>query len=218
MEFLPVDAPEVEWLRDHDLHYRGPGGCFASYAPAIFERYLRILHPAQIHVGGDCQDVSWHEIAAAAGKPLVATSSYGDFLDVKDLPGFERLAGPLESELGDRQCDQLVAVLGGSNTDPDGCIVGFAEWWASMLPESPVLRSVPFDCATYLFAACSFSQIGRFVSPTFWWTKERSWIVVTPPDSLSSFIGCGASTAAAVQAAGVETLEVGPEDEVLFWR
>jgi hypothetical protein len=62
----------------------------------------------------------------------------------------------------DQQCAQLVETLGRSNTEPDACVVGFASWLASAVPESPAFKPVPFVDVTYLFAASPFSQITQF--------------------------------------------------------
>lgn len=217
MELLPVDLGAVEWLIDHDRRHRGDGSSFSGRAPAVFEVYLRILHPAQLVVGGVPRDVSWREVAGATGKPLLASCKFEDFDDVYEVPGFGRLVSPagMTGDLGDVQCNQLVDVLGVGNTEPDGCIVGFASHRASFVPSSPALKAVDFKGGTYLFAASSFAQVCDFgMSPSFWWPKDRSWILVTPSDSTSSLMGCGAETAAAVLSVGVEALVIGPDDPV----
>jgi hypothetical protein len=217
MELLPVDDQALEWLIDHSRRHRGDGSSFAGWAPAVFERYLRILHPAQIAAGGVPRDVSWREVADATGRTLLPSSRFEDFGEIREVAGFKDLVSPagMTDDLGDVQCRQLVEVLGAGNTEPDGCIVGFASHWASLVPSSPALKPVRLKGDTYLFAASSFVQVCEFLTPSFWWPKDQSWIVVTPSDTTSSLMGCGAQTAAAVLSVGVEALVIGPDDQVL---
>jgi hypothetical protein len=74
LEFSAIDVGEVEWLREHNRQTGGPAGTFLQYAPAIFERYLRIFHAGQVSISNDgdmnYRDVPWSEMAAVTGKTL----------------------------------------------------------------------------------------------------------------------------------------------------
>jgi len=54
------------------------GRALRSWIPDVFERYARILHPAERWTGGPTEWVRWKELSAWSGKPLAPTSSVHD--------------------------------------------------------------------------------------------------------------------------------------------
>jgi hypothetical protein len=85
VEFLPIDLDEVEWLREQN-HHQPQSGSFVADAPAIFERYLRILHPLQIQEGQAFREVPWAEVTGVSGSILTATSQLPNLPDIRHVP------------------------------------------------------------------------------------------------------------------------------------
>jgi hypothetical protein len=155
-------------------------------------------------------------MADALGITLRPDTKVKELLGIYSVPGFEDLAFPPGAMPPDHLCDQLVSVLRTSDGANDACIFGFASSWASMLPVSPALTPVKFEGETYHFAEGICDQVCHLSAfPTYWWPKDRAWLVLTPLDMMSSAIGCDGQTAESILAAGVEALAIGPLDQVL---
>jgi hypothetical protein len=215
VNLLKIDIEEVEWLLENDRQPDQTG--FAYYAPPIFERYLRILDPAHIHEdhpsGGppDWREVRWREITDALGVTLRPDTNVRELLDIYSVPGFEHLAFPGETSLSERLCHQLVSLLRTSDGANDACLFGFASSFSDTVSLSPALTPVEFKGEMYFFAEGSCDQLCQLsVFPTYWWPKDRAWLLVTPLDMVSSAIGCDVPTAESLLAAGVEALSIEP--------
>ncbi|MEV7028457.1 hypothetical protein AB0O00_40865, partial [Kitasatospora sp. NPDC093558] len=51
--------------------------------------------------------------------------------------------------------------------------------------------------------------LGEITGPEFWWPEDRSWVVTSDYDLLSTYVGCSAETAALILADdGIEALPV----------
>ena len=186
---------------------------YPRYLHAIFES----LHPAQLRVGAESRDVSWHEIAQATDKPLDAFSKFEDFAAIYSLPEYTTLAAPLEASPSDHLRAQLVRVLRECAVGQNTCLAGFDNAWGSILPQSPALTEYRAPRAIYFFAEIPFQILSQLeVFPAYWWPKDRSWVLVTPTDVQSSLLACNLETADAVLSSGIEVFEIQPNDAVLF--
>jgi hypothetical protein len=194
-----------------------------SFAPAGFEAYARVFHPAGSTDGG----ARWADLGAARG---VSLSPDVGFSEVTGLgpgdPALDDLT-PSEGALPQEPCSALARVLRRHTATPDSCWFclweGNGAFWShahtslaaddaspaerererdDARRQDDVLHGTPRveaeNRAYFLFhgpleAACAFEPAGWYDSPNLWWPEDRAWIVVTEVDGYSTYVGAGAA-------------------------
>ncbi|MET9323472.1 hypothetical protein ABZX75_25265 [Streptomyces sp. NPDC003038] len=62
------------------------------------------------------------------------------------------------------------------------------------------------------------ADVGITESPEFWWPHDRSWVVTSDVDLVSTYVGCSAKAAEHILSApGIEALPVTAETRVDFY-
>jgi hypothetical protein len=178
-----------------------------------FPAYLRILHPAQRTYNDIAEPVKWKDIAIVNGVTLEAFSRYHDISPLLSAYSSE-LGRPLQGELADFLLERLVTILRTHTSTPARCSFMFhGSWFHVPVPEK--FTEMQFRAEIYLASGGSCSEIIDFpVGPALWWPEDRAWVVASPLDTDSSFVGCCYSTAQElINDPILEALQVSANDE-----
>jgi hypothetical protein len=172
-----------------------------SLVPVVFERYVRILHPASAE---DDAPVRWGAVAIWAGREVHSLAQWDLLSRPNDEPTAPPpfVAAPDTGGLPPGQLAALCALLAAHTTTPDRCFVGVWEgygWLAdSAWSSAPALmldqrtfrvRSGPIGLA--LAVGPQGPGGGAFVAgpPTLLWPADRAWFVASDPDLDSTYVG-----------------------------
>jgi len=201
-----ADKAELAWIRELSSPTIGevthPG----------FPAYLRVPHPAQ---DSDYQPVTWAHIAAGNGRELQALDTYADVAPEESSAWLD-LAAPMQGELEENLLARLTALLSAHTSTPGRCTFLFhGSWFNQPVPHGAA--EITFWNASYIAVAGDPAELLSFpVSAELWWPADHSWVVATPLDNESSFIGCGLATARAIlDDDGMEALPVSAADSFL---
>lgn len=191
--------------------------------PKGFEAYARILHPAfekRRPVGERTvrrkPTVRWDEIAARAGIPLRADSSWEELANHSaDWTSRD----PDEGHLPRWQAEVLVSLLRPMTVAPNSCYFAIWEGWGGLEPERrwPGAATLKFPHRSYvLLQGAIEAAIESFGLPPFqqsaslWWPEDRAWIVATEIDYRWTYVG--GSSACVAQILADPQLETQPTD------
>jgi hypothetical protein len=195
-----------------------------SLVPPTFPAYARVLHPAVRYHGDDDVEVAWAEVAAHNGTvahPLAQwptlTGSWEYLEEDNQPPVWDR--APDEGHLPVDTARRLTAVLRGHTTTPDDCFFGIWSGSGFLGADAPTLvlphRELwlvrgPIDLATANLADEPSEQ-----SAHLWWPADRSWLVATDIDRMSTYVGGSAGCVADVLAAdGVEAVPAAADQSI----
>jgi hypothetical protein len=194
-----------------------PFGTVAALVPPLFAAYGRVLHPAVRYAGDDDVEVPWAAVAAAnaaVAHPLMqwpAVTGGWEFVAEEDQsPLWDD--SPAEGHLPSPVATRLAAVLRRHTGTPDDCRFGVWQGWGSVRSTGPLLRLPgrehllvrgPVELAAANLAAEPAEQ-----SANLWWPADRSWLVATDVDLMSTYVG--GSAACLAELAGTDGLEVVP--------
>lgn len=197
-----------------------------SLVPVVFDRYLRILHPAWSGTG---DPVRWETVATWSGRVDHPLAQW-DFLshprgDQNPAPPF--VAEPAAGALPRPQLAALCAILAAHTNTPDDCFVGVwegygwiddSEWpdaQALVLDErSFLVRRSPLGSALEMHSRLPGGP-AHAERPTLLWSADRAWFVASDPDLDSTYVGGSEALIAALSGSpDLETWEVGPDDGV----
>jgi hypothetical protein len=215
----PRDLQPAGWLVDR-LSF---GPTVGAWIPDGFERYARILHPANESWVGEGQradrQVRWSEIAEWSGKRLRPTSAIGDLLQRADGTSWREerpfRGMPAEAELLPPQLDRFLDLLMEETSTPDRLwLLTWAGWGdlpRRLTRQALVLsESLAKSGRSYiLFTGAIRPGTGephRLRFPSFWWPEDRAWFVSTDIDSVSTYVG--GSDALVTRLLGDDILEV----------
>jgi hypothetical protein len=235
IDWVPVlDREPIAWLAASGM--TAWGRKLRSWLPAVFEGYVRILHPAREMEAGVERFVRWSEIAAWSGKRLTRASSISDLVrrvDGRrwDDKGPDELPwrwlpanGYLEAPHFFRLVEHLAA-------DTSGAIWALVWYGYGGLPvrESLVrgaaMHIVPSERGdrAYLLFRGAIAEVETLLRPkgypleevpSFWWPEDRRWFVSTDIDNYSTYVGASSDTVARLLADDLlEVLPADPEDE-----
>jgi hypothetical protein len=199
-----TDPAPIDWILGH-LEF---GGTVGAWVAGGFDRYARLLHPAQegleAHRGSISRPVRWRELSAWSGKPLHRASWSDDLLLRSDgatwqAPGSDRNR-PAEGQLLNPDFDRLVDLLARATGTPQQLWLlvwnGYGGGQEGVAME--VSPSLTASARTYLLHRGAFEsgmghQIGSGPAfrepPSFWWPEDRAWFVSTDIDSTSTYVG-----------------------------
>ncbi|MFC6010481.1 hypothetical protein [Nocardia lasii] len=184
---------QLEWVSE-GMRRRFPAQV-DSLLPGIFPAYARLLHPLE------CADsagrevwLRWSDAADALGATVHRQMQLGAILsnesnvDLRNHPPTQR--HPTIS--WDDQLPELVSILRRHTTTPDSCYFAFWEGntaFDGIPPEVPKLTIQ--DMRYFIFKGPISRAIDHFhgLPPTIWWTQDRKWLVSSPDDFPSTYVG-----------------------------
>ncbi|MFE9636458.1 hypothetical protein [Streptomyces sp. NPDC006463] len=198
------DGTELAWLQERlGRSGTGPGHVVSELVPSGFEAYVRIFHRFEA-VDGSGRTRRWRTWAEEGGIAFHSELSHLSLPDEHDAAG-EPVWQTEEGDLDDRSRGALARLLAGMTGDQE---VYFAYDLAALCrgEEEPLVRR---SCLTDLESVREEVK-GRVGSdgPEFWWPQDRSWVVTTDYDLLSTYVGCSNETAE--QILGDDELEALP--------
>ncbi|MFK0257904.1 hypothetical protein [Streptomyces sp. NPDC090445] len=186
------EGTELAWLQERlGRAEPGPGHLVSELVPSGFEAYVRIFHRFEA-TDGSGRSLRWRARAETAGVAFHAELSHWSLRDHGDSnPG-----GPLwlteAGALDDHSRQALARVLAGVAGDQ-------AVWFAYDLAalcwgeEEPLVRRSPLAHLEAVREAVA-DRVGTS-GPEFWWPQDRSWVVTSDYDLVSTYVGCSAETA-----------------------
>ncbi|PJN03771.1 hypothetical protein CG740_05025 [Streptomyces sp. CB01201] len=207
------DGTELAWLQAGLIGTMDEGHVVAELVPDGFEAYLRVFHRFEASDGSG-RTRSWRGWAGDSGVRFHGELSHWSLPDEGRHEGATPLWLAQSGQLD--QCTEraLVRVLG--EVTGDGRPVSFAYDLEALLwgADAPVVRRSSvygLDEVRKEVAA----ELGSLQGPEFWWPTDRSWVVTSDCDLLSTYIGCSAETAERILAnREIEALPVAPQTRV----
>ncbi|MFG3285468.1 hypothetical protein [Streptomyces sp. NPDC048111] len=183
---------ELAWLKAGLAGCAGEGHVVAELVPSGFEAYLRVFHRFEASDGSG-RTRSWRAWAEAGGVRFHAELSHWSLPDDGRGPG-----GTPHWYAGTGQPDErtrraLVRVLAeATGAQP----VFFAYDLAAVLSGSdePMVRRSSLDQLEAVREEMT-AELGGAEGPEFWWPEDRSWVVTSDYDLLSTYVGCSATVA-----------------------
>jgi hypothetical protein len=218
-----LDAEDAAWIGQA----RFPFDSYAvgSLVPVVFERYVRVLHPAW--AGPDAR-VRWSDVAAWSGRTVHGLAQW-EFL-VRPLgdvlgPG-PFIEPPREGGLPPRELQAVCRLLAAHTTTPSRCFFGVWDGYGGLtFPEGVRVSELRLDQRAFLVTEGPIGAIetierrppgGRFPEPpTLIWPADRAWFLASDVDLDSTYIGGCEQLIAAVRAElSLETWPANPTDGV----
>jgi hypothetical protein len=201
-----------------------PGATVSSLVPAGFPAYARVFHPAVRYVGDDDVEVSWAEVAAANGTtahPLMQWGSVTGSLEYFENDDQAPLwhGSPARGHLPVPVAQRLVAVLRRHTATPGDCWFGVAADLGNPTASAPTL-DLPRGGFWLLrgpvdLAATNLADEPAEQSAGLWWPADRSWVVATDVDLVSSYVAGSVACITAILAAdGLEAAPAEPGQRV----
>jgi hypothetical protein len=225
---LPVesDVSVGEWIH---RAIRGRTGV-AGIVPAVFEAYARVFHSAVRYAGDVDLDVPWAEVTVANGTvahprmqwPAV-TGSWA-FMHADSQPPVWDDA-PAEGHLPTSLAAAVSEVLARHTTTPEDCLFGR---WDGFGFDSAALDGVPRlrlpGAHDVVLVRGRVRDAVRNLAPepneqsaNLWWPADRTWLVATDIDLMTTYVG--GSRDCIDELLAVPVLEVAPatpEDSLTF--
>jgi hypothetical protein len=235
---LSTDVAAADWVVSRLRPWDPDGVRVASYMPDVFDRYVRVFHPAGDR--GGSSGLTWAEVASRTGAPFHPEVQFMELVGTDGLYQHSDLGDvmPLSGSLPPSLLRTLVGFLGRS-TDPDmtwwfAMWDGNGSWWkGSHGGNDPydderdrVLRDWPrmdalsrqyFLMDGPLSAVLDLFQAAGHQSPAMWWPDDRSILLSTEVDAFSTYVGGSTSVVEALQRTdGIEAVPV-RLDAALDW-
>ncbi|MEU8513792.1 hypothetical protein AB0C76_19700 [Kitasatospora sp. NPDC048722] len=215
------DGTELAWLQAGlEQTGRSEGHVVGELVPGGFDAYLRVFHRFEASDGSG-RTRSWRERAGDAGRPFHAEMSHWPLVQDESGPDADVrwLADSGQPDVVTRRA--LARCLARVTGDQP---VLFAYDLAAALWGEPgplVRRSTlaELDSSRRCVAAEVGLGAGRgeITGPEFWWPEDRSWVVTSDHDLVSTYVGCSAEAAALILADHeAEALPVTPRTRVDF--
>ena len=208
---VETDLSPAAWLVDALRGARR--GTVAALVPAGFLAHARVLHPAVRYDGDTDVDVRWDEVAAYNGTTAHRlmqwpgiTGSW-DYVGEEDQPDVWNDT-PAPGHLPAHVAGELAALLTGATTTPDRCFFGACDEEGIDAPhlELPTCELL-LMAGPVTLAAANVATEPQEQSPALWWPADRTWVVATDPELMSTYV---AGSVEAVDALLTSRLEVHP--------
>ncbi|MYV90533.1 hypothetical protein [Streptomyces sp. SID1034] len=186
----------------------------AELVPSGFAAYLRVFHPFEA-MDGSGSTRSWHALAKDVGVRLHAELSHR-FVSDEDMAAGRKprwLTASGQPDKGTRQA--LARALARTTGDQP---VFFAYDVAALLwgQDAPLVRRSSLASLEAVRAAVA-ADAGGMEGPEFWWPQDRSWVVTSDIDLVSTYVGCSAeATEDILNDPEIEALLVTPDTQVDF--
>lgn len=215
MAFHKVTHYDYEWLLKPAPGDRYPDS-FRFFVPSVYDRYLRLPHPAQLPLGVSYRDVSWSEMAAAINVDVSPGLRLAELARARELPGYRGLSLPPGSAISSLSSKKLASRLATVSPDGGQCIFGFdTSWGDAYLPDASLTTvSLPWGSVAFLGGVLGDITEMQFL-PSLWWATDRAWVIVTPLEATSSLIGCTYAAAQRLTDGGIEAFDIGPDVRVV---
>ncbi|WP_216677923.1 hypothetical protein [Streptomyces sp. MNP-20] len=185
------DGTELAWLRSRlGRPEAGPGHVVSDLVPSGYGAYVRIFHRFEATDGSGLSR-TWQAWAKDSGVPFHTELSHL-WLRSEDRGPGRSLWQVEDGALDDSSRGALARVLAGVS---GGQAVYFAYDLAALLwdEDEPIIRRASLaDLETVREAV---RDVVGDSGPEFWWPQDRSWVVTTDYDLLSTYVGCSAETA-----------------------
>ncbi|MDX3534595.1 hypothetical protein PV721_09470 [Streptomyces sp. MB09-01] len=205
------DGTELAWLQERlGRPVTGPGHVVSELVPSGFEAYLRVFHRFEA-TDGSGRTRKWRTWAEAAGidfHPELSHLSLPDRHGAGGEPVWTTEAGDLDG----RSRGALARCLADVTGDQDVC---FAYDLAALCwgEAEPLVRRASMAGLEAVREEAA-DRVGS-AGPEFWWPRDRSWVVTTDYDLLSTYVGCSQETAERILGEDeLEALPVTPQTRV----
>jgi hypothetical protein len=224
---------DADWLEENLA--LPMGSTVTSIVPAGFERYVRVLHPAEVPAPGDSGEarrVRWSEVASWAGMPLEDNARFHSVALPPEEP--EGTVHPVcyppgRGGLTEPDCRALVGILRAHTAEPGDCRFCLWEGYAWQGRQSHRIPQEVLDgprvhlpMRDYVLYRGPVEAAGALAEPAFqtpniWWPADRSWCVASEIDLPWTYVGGSRRLVEDILGCpDLETLPAGPDDPV--WR
>lgn len=195
-----------------------------SWVPSVYERFVRILHPARRDSDRDSKPVSWREVGNWSGREVHPSVTFSD-LSIP-LPG----AGlgprpwnepPREGGMSKEEALQLTSLLASFTDTPETC--WFAMWDGYGVLQMPLHEGPPkirLTARDYRLFKGSLQEINSFQfgsfyqPPNIWWPNDRAWCVSSEIDLDTTLVGASRECGDRLLQSDFETIELSIEDSL----
>ncbi|WP_406507929.1 hypothetical protein [Streptomyces sp. NBC_00212] len=185
----------------------------AELVPGGFAAYLRVFHRFEASDGSGRTRL-WRDWAEKSGVHFHAELSHFSLPDEERVPGSTPRWQAWTGQPDEWTRRAVVRALTGSGQDQP---VYFAYDLAALLwgGSKPVIRRSSLSRLEAVRKEVGVGLGGTDEGPEFWWPQDRSWVVTSDHDLLSTYVGCSAEVAERILADGeIEALTVTPETRV----
>ncbi|MGY1916247.1 hypothetical protein [Blastococcus sp. SYSU DS0973] len=223
---LPVetDVSVGTWIAGAVAHE--DRGTVGSLVPPVFPAYARVLHPAYRYDGDEDVEVTWSSVAAVNGTvahPLMqwpaVTGGWEYLTEDSQPPTWD--GAPAEGHLPTTVAGRMAGVLARHTAVPGSCLFGR---WAGFdadavrgLPTLPLpgARDVVLVRGGVTDATRNLAREPSEQSANLWWPSDRTWLVATDIDLVSTYVGGTATCIAELLATpALEVVRAAPADPV----
>ncbi|MFG3495082.1 hypothetical protein [Streptomyces sp. NPDC047928] len=200
------EGTELAWLRDRlGRSEDGPGHVVSELVPSGYEAYVRVFHRFEA-TDGSGRSRTWESWAQDSDVPFHPEISH-KWLRHQELGTGQSLWVADDGALDERSRRALARLLGMVSGEQ---AVHFAYDLAAMLwgdDDGPLVRHSSLTDLEKVRE--SVRDLVGESGPEFWWPHDRSWVVTTDYDLLSTYVGCSAEISELLLADGeLETLPV----------
>jgi hypothetical protein len=218
------DDKAAGWIRTHrrPFHDYSVGG----HVPVVFERYVRLLHPASSASGAP---VRWEAVAAWSGRTIHALAQWELLERPVGVPdsGSPFAEAPATGGPPPGSLATLLDILAAHTSTPERCFIGLWEGYGWLDPADPQWEvELPLDQRTYRVRQGPIDEASRVgwhwpnggfsqEPPTLIWPADRAWFVAGDVDLDSSYVGgTVALSTALLEHPDLEGWPVDPTDRV----
>ncbi|MEU5776053.1 hypothetical protein ABZ819_22510 [Streptomyces venezuelae] len=185
------EGTELAWLHDRlGRSDDGPGHVVSELVPEGYEAYVRIFHRFRA-TDGSGRTRRWKAWAKDSGVPFHPEMSHRWLRSDEPDPGPRWMAD--EGTLDERSRGALARLLAAVSGEQDVYFaydLGALLWGAH---DEPLVRHG--SLAHLEDVRASLTDVLGDSGPEFWWPQDRSWVVTTDYDLLSTYVGCSSRTA-----------------------
>src|SRR3954453_16917297 len=200
--FLPV---QVAWIAEGLLPWSEHR--VGSLVPSVFEAYARVFHPAVRYPDDDLfgidsdepdEDVTWAEVAAFNGRTAHPAMEWASITGSWEYRGSDDQPGvcndaPAEGHLPVSVAGRLAALLSRHTTTPDDCWFGLWDGFGHT-PATELTLALPSREYWLLrgpvhLAATNLADEPAEQGPNLWGPADRSWVVATDIDPMTTYVG-----------------------------
>lgn len=175
------DPSPAFWLRDS----LEPGGrTVASYVPAGYDGYVRVLNPVVVDRLDGIQDrIKWSTAAASVAAPVYSWMQWDETVVAAEGHLPERWAEPAMGDLDATVATALAQVLANHTETPESCFFAAWEGHGDPAAHEDSLVTFPPDRRMKIYSgpiqtgtqALEEGLFGR--RPLRWWPEDRAWCV-----------------------------------------
>lgn len=185
------ERTELAWLHDRlGGSEDGPGHVVSELVPSGYEAYVRVFHRFEA-TDGSGRSRTWESWAQDSNVPFHPEISHR-WLPRQELSTGQPLWVANDGALDERSRRALAHLLGMVSGEQ---AVYFAYDLSAMLwgdDDGPLVRHS--SLADLENVRESVRDLVGESGPEFWWPQDRSWVVTTDYDLLSTYVGCSAQT------------------------